>query len=86
MNTVPKTDRESGEKWASYKQFSKATYFRLLPLFPAVGIALESPPSFLSYFLHISLEFNSTVRYKMFFLNQMEKTDLESKEKETIFG
>ena len=60
-------DRESDEKWESYKQFSKATYFRLLPLFPVVCIALESPSSFLSYFLHISLKFNSTVRYKTFF-------------------
>ena len=85
MNTEPKTDRKSDKKWASYKQFSKATYFRLLPLFPAVGIWLESPSSFLSHFLHISLKCSSTVRYKTFFLNQMEKTDLESKEKETIF-
>ena len=67
VNTVPNTDRESDERWASYNQFCKATYFRVLPLFPVVFIALESPSFFLSYFLHISLKFNSTVRYKTFF-------------------
>ena len=59
MNTVPKTDRESDEKRARYKQFCKATYFRVLPLFPVVCIALESPWSFLSYYTFHS---NSTVQ------------------------